>query len=908
MAALLAVVSCAKKEDPAPSGSGNPEAPAFEVSFEDSNILTEDGIKLTWTEGDLVSCFFNSGGNALYKFEGETGSDSGVIKVVDYPEGTLLDTFYAAYPYSEDNALADGVLKLSLPTEQTYAEDSFSANSNTMVAATTAEELSYAFSNVCGYVRLKVYGEAAIKSIEFMGNNDEIIAGAADVNPATKSLDITGGETIITLNCGEGVTLGEIEAEATEFWLVVPPTAFEVGFTVTLTDTEGKSMEKTFDTPLTVERNKVCDCTIEYDVTPVGADPDILFEAKFKADGSAKNIGTMSDLIIEAKKGTTITTAKRGNSYVAVFGNITTLKDNEVHTDGFYYVDYSANTKFKEHLADGFTMEVLCKPYNYRGNFWSTPFSLSTCRVHHNQIENNNKVTWSLVASAAENKWDDDGIFNGWYWGNFSPITVNAYQHVVLTYDGVNSWDMIVNGQKNGPWVNSTALRPGNALAIGGIAYTGGRAAHLFCGEVAIARIYDSAKSVNEVVARYNELKPTIDVLNTAEAPTSNAKKVSIIGDSYSTFSMYSNVDISGQFNGYSCMYPYAHITDVNVVTDTWWGKLCSTDEFQLEVNNSYGGSTICNLSYGNNDVSNTDLSFIHRVGTNRNGVDTMGNPDIILIFGGTNDSWANARMGKFIFSDWSYYDLMSFRGGFAKLITKLKERYPNAKIYNICNVCKYDGRPGITKRAAESMAYICKHYDVPNIQLDLTKAYPDMRPEKPGEDHPVEAGMQHIFEQVYAVLTGKAEPTPAPEEKPMDSHPALDGEPIQYSIKQNLFIEYKTGKEVSLPKDKTWIVTDYITIPESATHISVNPITIFDGGAGGNQTTPIAFYDADKNYLKEKSVAPNGSCATEILNLPIPEEAAYVRFSWTDTPYAHKKTNEMVETYGVLNAVWHLN
>ena len=49
---------------------------------------------------------------------------------------------------------------------------------------------------------------------------------------------------------------------------------------------------------------------------------------------------------------------------------------------------------------------------------------------------------------------------------------------------------------------------------------------------------------------------------------------------------------------------------------------------------NSYSGSTICNTGYRDEDYS--DRSFINRT-------TLLGNPDIILICGGTNDSWANA-------------------------------------------------------------------------------------------------------------------------------------------------------------------------------------------------------------------------------------------------------------------------
>jgi hypothetical protein len=90
---------------------------------------------------------------------------------------------------------------------------------------------------------------------------------------------------------------------------------------------------------------------------------------------------------------------------------------------------------------------------------------------------------------------------------------------------------MIVDGKGNGPWSNTTALNPGNALAIGAIAYTANNAAHHFIGEVAIARIYDSAKTLEEVTARYNELKPTIEALNAAESPVLTANTLTPLVD-----------------------------------------------------------------------------------------------------------------------------------------------------------------------------------------------------------------------------------------------------------------------------------------------------------------------------------------------------------------------------------------
>ncbi len=377
----------------------------------------------------------------------------------------------------------------------------------------------------------------------------------------------------------------------------------------------------------------------------------------------------------------------------------------------------------------------------------------------------------------------------------------------------------------------------------------------------------------------------------------SNAKRVTIIGDSYSTFEGWSNKDLGGNANGYYVYYP-TEATDVTSVEQTWWWQLCNTEEFKLEANNSFSSSTICNTWYGNTDVTGQDLAFINRVGKNQRGIDYNGNPEIILIFGGTNDSWAGVKMGDYIYEDWSAADLRCFRPGFSKLLASLKENYPDAQIYNISNEHTH-GQPGLTDAVATSIGYICKHYQVPNIVLtDIAKS--DM--------HPTVAGMRSIYEQVYAVLTGKAAPAPEPEGEPEGPKPVepLVGKPIEYTPINKCFIEYKTGAAVEY-NDTAWWTTDYITIPEGVTKLTVKPITMFDGGSGGNQTCPVAFYDADKGYIKEGSFKPQGvsSWAGDIVDWPIPEGATYVRFCWTDYLYNHIETGEQVDLGGKINAVW---
>ena len=123
-------------------------------------------------------------------------------------------------------------------------------------------------------------------------------------------------------------------------------------------------------------------------------------------------------------------------------------------------------------------------------------------------------------------------------------------------------------------------------------------------------------------------------------AVSAQTKKVSILGDSYSTF--------QGMIpEGYAVYYPN-NGNDVKEVSQTWWDLYIKAKGYQLETNDSWSGSTICGTGYGRMDSSGNN--FISRV-------DKLGNPDIILIFGGTNDAWANSPIGEYQYADWTKED-----------------------------------------------------------------------------------------------------------------------------------------------------------------------------------------------------------------------------------------------------------
>ena len=199
---------------------------------------------------------------------------------------------------------------------------------------------------------------------------------------------------------------------------------------------------------------------------------------------------------------------------------------------------------------------------------------------------------------------------------------------------------------------------------------------------------------------------------------------IAILGDSYSTFEGF----IPPQNAIWYHARPDRSQTDVDDVMQTWWWRTINEGGYKLGVNDSWSGSTICNTGYGDEDYS--DRSFMSRV-------TKLGNPDIILIFGGTNDSWCGAAVGEYKYGDFKRGDLYFYRPALAKLLDDAKKHYPNVRILFIINS---ELRPDIT----ESTKKICEHYGIEYVELhDIQKQ----------SGHPDQKGMASISEQVLKAL-----------------------------------------------------------------------------------------------------------------------------------------------------------
>lgn len=211
-------------------------------------------------------------------------------------------------------------------------------------------------------------------------------------------------------------------------------------------------------------------------------------------------------------------------------------------------------------------------------------------------------------------------------------------------------------------------------------------------------------------------------------ATLSAQQKVAILGDSYSTFAGYLSPATNFPWYSADLNSDIAKNNDVHSVEQTWWHQFVSKMGYELVCNNSFSGSTICHTGYNKEDY--TDRSFITRL-------HHLGNPDIILIFGGTNDSWAGVPVGEYQYEGWTNADLYNFRPAFAYMLHNLRQLYPQAKIYNITN-------SELSEAVTVSADEICRHYNVPNLLLkDVEKQW----------GHPSVKGMETICNQLIDLV-----------------------------------------------------------------------------------------------------------------------------------------------------------
>lgn len=163
-------------------------------------------------------------------------------------------------------------------------------------------------------------------------------------------------------------------------------------------------------------------------------------------------------------------------------------------------------------------------------------------------------------------------------------------------------------------------------------------------------------------------------------------KKVSILGDSISTYSGVSDdVNVNSTLNGGAIYYTPGR-WDV-YQKDTWWQQTIEALDMKLLVNNSWSGSCVLHTRH------NTVGAYIDRC-TQLHNEYTNENPDVIFVFIGANDfSYYQDTLGssdinynELIVSNsdgsFSYKEPLTTCEAYAIMLHKIIIRYPDAEVF----------------------------------------------------------------------------------------------------------------------------------------------------------------------------------------------------------------------------------
>lgn len=172
---------------------------------------------------------------------------------------------------------------------------------------------------------------------------------------------------------------------------------------------------------------------------------------------------------------------------------------------------------------------------------------------------------------------------------------------------------------------------------------------------------------------------------------------ISVLGDSISTFKDYS-------FSS-NPEYPVNSSSWVSPVTDLsemWYSKVAKALNSNIDTVNAYGGSR---FTTGGNYTT-----FESRC-TN------LGNPDIIMVFGGINEilHTQNNSLGEYNFGQ--EHDKSTVRGAIESLIEAIHTNYPNAKLFFMTPV---QSNRAIFTKASNGISY----YDLVDSIKTICNAY----------------------------------------------------------------------------------------------------------------------------------------------------------------------------------------
>ena len=204
---------------------------------------------LYWSEGDLIKVSNRSGTTLTFQLTEGENTMYGTFYTGEQNDGFFEPVYMAAYPAANVEGTATTIsgstATFSRLSTQSYKANTFDEGAMPMVASSSTQTLD--FYNVFGGLCIPLCGDGlTVTSVKLtsLNTNDKLwgvfSADCTSSNPLPTY--VSGGDNILTLDCGTGVALDA--TVPTDFYFMVPPGTLESGFTVTAYNGSNKIYEK----------------------------------------------------------------------------------------------------------------------------------------------------------------------------------------------------------------------------------------------------------------------------------------------------------------------------------------------------------------------------------------------------------------------------------------------------------------------------------------------------------------------------------------------------------------------------------------------------------------------------------------------------------------------------------------
>lgn len=245
--ALLLCLACAREElgtdDRIAGGSNNASEMIFSAVSPSTKTMMGESVEgkrpVYWSEGDKICV----NGVVSDPLEGVSENATAVV----FRVGSGLDApFKGLYPAS----FYTDASTITLPSVQTWENGSFANGSFPMASYTQDQREEMAFRFLCSMLKLSIKQDSTqdteadgIASVVFRGNDGEQVSGAFTIdyqNATLASTSSSDNDKIVGMIVNQPLSADK----ALDIYLVVPARVYDAGFTLSITDAQGRVMKK----------------------------------------------------------------------------------------------------------------------------------------------------------------------------------------------------------------------------------------------------------------------------------------------------------------------------------------------------------------------------------------------------------------------------------------------------------------------------------------------------------------------------------------------------------------------------------------------------------------------------------------------------------------------------------------